>query len=191
MGHTRIKQCLLASVLLTQVTTGCGTTEQDEPLSHQSAALPGDVQKVTGDTPCPTGYAIATLNDVLASQNAVCGLLDTWDIARLDGSGALRGSGYGCGVNAVELNSLGHTVCKQTSSSTFLKVVGDGPCAPGQTLLSPSEARTRSAEVCAKLATWDIARLSGGGTIHGPGYGCIIRDVDPQGVGHALCKSLN
>jgi hypothetical protein len=70
------------------------------------------------------------------------------------------------------------------------KVVGDTSCPAGYSLATTDEALANTAATCAKLGTWDIARLDGGGSMDGPGYGCVIRDADSRTLGHALCGAL-
>lgn len=187
-----MKKSFLFSVGVALLSTACGPAESEESHFEQSqSALYGEVTKVTGDIPCPSGYVIATPDDASAYLGPACMKLFAWDIARLTGSGAMRGYGYNCTVSSYESNPLGHTLCKSPATNTFLKVTGDSPCGPGRTLLTAQEANDRKSEVCARLGTWDIARLEGGGSMKGPGYGCTISTWDTQALGHALCKSLN
>lgn len=99
----------------------------------------------------------------------------------------MEGPGYGCVIHDADTRSLGHTACAQLS---FARAIGDQPCPAGSALISPTEARARQAELCSQLNTWDIARLDGGGSMEGPGYGCTIRDSDTRSLGHALCGAL-
>jgi hypothetical protein len=99
----------------------------------------------------------------------------------------MEGPGYGCVIRDLDSRGLGHTLCVKTS---FLKVLHDRPCATDWTLLAPQEARTRLLEVCAKLGPWETARLAGGGSMDGQGYGCIVRDWDLLSTSQALCKAL-
>ncbi|WNG13470.1 hypothetical protein [Cystobacter fuscus] len=190
-----MKKTLLLSVGIALMTTACGpadTAETEVPgLEQNHGALYGEVQKVVGDTPCPTGYSIATPNDALANQSTICGKMGVWDIARLSGSGAMKGPGYGCAITSYESAPLGNTLCKLPGQTNLVEVVGDSPCGAGRTLLTPQEARSQQSAVCAKLGMWDIARLEGGGAMKGSGYGCVITDQETQKLGHALCKSLN
>ncbi len=148
------------------------------------------VVKVNGDTPCPSGYVIATPEDARANSSQACGKLNMWDIVRLTGSGSMNGSGYGCNVSNLDSGSLGHTLCKNPSTNVFVRATGDSPCGPNRTLLTPQEAEARKNEVCGLLGTWDIVRLEGGGSMNGPGYGCTVNTWDTRGMGHALCKSV-
>lgn len=187
-----MKKTFLFSVGVVLLSTACGSTESDEAsLAGRESALYGELVKVNGDIPCPTGYVIATPDDAYTYQSTLCGQLDTWDIARLTDSGAMNGPGYGCNIISYESSPLGHTLCKDPANNSFFKATGDSPCGPNQTLLTPEEASARSGEICDMLGMWDIVRLEGGGSMNGPGYGCIISTWDTQSLGHSLCKSLN
>ena len=190
-----MKKTLLFSVGIALMTAACGPADTAESevsaLGQSHKAIYGEVKRVVGDVPCPTGYDIASPANAGANKNTACGAMGTWDIARLSGSGAIRGNGHGCIVSVYDSGSLGHTLCKLRGQSNFVTVVGDSPCGAGWTLLTPQEARDRKNEICNMLGEWNIARLEGGGTMKGYGYGCAITDQDPQGTGHALCKSLN
>jgi hypothetical protein len=72
--------------------------------------------------------------------------------------------------------------------SQVIEVEGE-TCPAGRRLVRPDEARARSSALCSLLGSWDIARLAGGGSMDGPGYGCHVRDSDARGLGHALCTS--
>lgn len=65
---------------------------------------------------------------------------------------------------------------------------GDGHCPAGYAPLPVDEATASLATVCPLLAQWSVARLAGGGSIDGPGYGCAIRADDPRPLGHTLCR---
>ena len=69
-----------------------------------------------------------------------------------------------------------------------VKVVqGDGSCPTGRTLLGLAQATANQQDVCKVLGEWYIARLAGGGSMDGPGYGCKIRPADERSLGHSLC----
>jgi hypothetical protein len=167
---------------------GCNIRDLDSRgLGHSLCMKPTQFTVTTGDGYCPSGYNVTNPLVARANANAICGQLGTWYIARLAGGGSIDGPGYGCNILDSDTRGIGHTVCAQYS---FARVTGDSPCGPGKTLLTPQEARARQSEVCSNLDTWDIARLEGGGSIEGPGYGCNISDSDGRGMGHAVCKSL-
>lgn len=190
-----MKKTLLFSVGTALMTAACGPADTVESevsdLGQIHKAIYGEVHKVVGDTPCPPGYYIASPDDARANWSTVCSTMGTWDIARLSGSGAMRGSGYGCTVSTYESMPLGNTFCKLPGQTYLVKMAGDSPCGAGRTLITPQEARNLKGEMCSKLDAWDIVRLEGGGTMKGSGYGCTITDRDSQSVGHSLCKSLN
>jgi hypothetical protein len=195
-----IRIASLASVIASAVACGASTDDlgvddvitegeiaegeiTEGEIAEESSALVVST-KVVGDTACPSGYSLATPAEATANQAAVCGKLGTWDIVRLAGGGSMDGPGYGCGIRDADNRALGHTACVQLD---FVKPLGDKPCPAGSGLISPQQARARQAELCGKLGSWDIARLEGGGSMDGSGYGCGIRDWDTRGLGHALC----
>jgi hypothetical protein len=76
-----------------------------------------------------------------------------------------------------------------TYATVFAQRRGDGTACPGgQTLVSVAEAAAHRDAVCAKLGSWDIVRLAGGGSMDGPGYHCGTRDHDDRSLGGVLCK---
>lgn len=151
-----------------------------------SPALADDV-KVKGDSPCPSGYSLATLEE--AESGDVCSLLGTWDIVRLAGGGSIDGPGYGCGTRASDDRSLGHALCK--TPTTFSVHSGDGHCDSPAQPVSYEVASAHATDACAPLGPWYIARLSDGGSMDGPGYGCGIRPLDERPVGHTLCAEFD
>ncbi len=68
-------------------------------------------------------------------------------------------------------------------------VFTDGTCSQGFDLITPNEARERTAELCDMLGTWYIVRLANGGSMGGSGYGCTVFDNDTRGMGASLCTS--
>ena len=145
--------------------------------------------KVEGDMPCPAGYSLVSPIEARASQDELCALLGTWDIVRLARGGSMDGPGYGCGIRDDDSRSLGHSVCKAPVG--FVAGVGDGMCPEGTQVVTPRVARAHTAETCAALDQWDIARLTNGGSMDGPGYGCSIRNSDSRDLGHTLCAEYD
>ncbi len=162
--------------------------DSDGEISVASQAL-GVSTVVVGDTTCPTNYSLATKDEAQANQGAICGQLGTWDIARLSGGGSMDGGGYGCGVRSLDTRGLGNSVCKKPVA--FLDGVGDGVCPSGYTKANSMVARANSSAICSTLGTWDVARLAGGGSMDGPGYGCGIRDSDARNLGNTVCVQLS
>lgn len=70
--------------------------------------------------------------------------------------------------------------------NTVVRVAGAN-CPQGQSHVSLADAEANRAAVCAKLQTWDIARLAGGGSMDGRGYNCQTRASDTRQLGHSLC----
>lgn len=130
-----------------------------------------------------------TVETALAKRTELCAFMGKWDIVRLAGGGSIVGSGYGCVINLNDTRNIVWLMC-ESHAFPFSRVAGDGPCTPGQALVSPGEARARQSELCPLLTKWAIMRLSGGGTMRGPGYGCAISDWAPAPVGESLCKTL-
>lgn len=77
------------------------------------------------------------------------------------------------------------------SAATGVHVArGDGICPAGQSPMSPARAQADAGRVCSSLGTWYIARLAGGGSMDGPGYGCTIRPRDDRDLGHTVCAPV-
>ena len=74
-------------------------------------------------------------------------------------------------------------------AADIYKESGDYACRGN--LLTPEEARRNQRQACNELGEWDIARLAGGGSMDGPGYGCRIRNNDNRRLGDSLCISGN
>lgn len=72
----------------------------------------------------------------------------------------------------------------------FVDAKGDGVCPRGYVLASPNFARAHQNQACRALGRWYIARLAGGGTMRGWGYGCKIRNFERRGVGDSLCVRI-
>ena len=167
---------------------GCTIRDVDtRGLGHAVCKKPVQFTRGIGDNVCPSGYTVANSMVARANQSALCAQLGTWDIARLAGGGSMDGPGSGCTIRDVDTRGLGHTACVQLDA---VRAIGDKPCPAGTALISPQEARARQSALCGKLGAWDIARLDGGGSMDGPGYGCTIRDSDSRSLGHALCGAL-
>lgn len=145
--------------------------------------------KSQGDYVCPANSALMSPETAVAKRTELCAYLGRWDIVRLTGGGSMVGSGAGCVIRTQDTQPMGWSLCEPTGFP-FSVVAGDGPCTPGTALLSPQEARARQGEICATLGKWDIQRLSGRGTMKGPGAGCVIKDWEPNPVGASLCKTL-
>lgn len=154
--------------------------------------LPGlasasDLQvKITNtDGICPSGFALMTFAEAHDNQGQVCEFLGTWYIARLAPHGSMDGPGYDCKVRPSDDRSLGNSICVQAE---FADGSGDGHCPDGYIIVSEQTARTNQQAACKVLGAWDIARLAGGGSMDGPGYGCNIRDQDTRPLGNTVCR---
>lgn len=87
-----------------------------------------------------------------------------------------------------DVSRRGGAVWDSAAADEVTKVVGDTACPSGYSLAAPDEVLANRAEACSTLDTWEIARLSSGGSISGPGYGCKVRRRDSRDLGHAVCK---
>ncbi|WP_353571744.1 LamG-like jellyroll fold domain-containing protein [Candidatus Albibeggiatoa sp. nov. BB20] len=80
---------------------------------------------INGDNQCPTGYVLATSDDVQHNQSLACSALGRWDIARIADNNSMKGIGHNCKIQAkandVKKNILNYSLCKQ-GSTNFLKV---------------------------------------------------------------------
>src|SRR5262245_5737333 len=141
--------------------------------------------EVYGDWSCPSGYSLISPTEAQESRADLCSLLGTWDIVRLGDGGSMDGPGYGCGIRTADTRHLGQSFCKAPTG--FVDQVGDGVCTGGFKSVSYLTAIAYRPAVCSVLGTWDIARLGGGGSMDGPGYGCGIRSLDSRGLGNRVC----
>ncbi|MCP3142786.1 hypothetical protein [Pyxidicoccus xibeiensis] len=171
---------------------GCTVQDLDFRAMGASVCMPRPMPayfKSQGDNLCPTNAALMSPETAVARRTELCAYLGKWDIVRLTGGGSMVGYGAGCVIRQQDTQPMGWSLCEPTGFP-FTVVDGDGPCAPGTAELSPQEARARQSEICATLGRWDIQRLSGRGTMKGPGAGCVIKDWEPGLIGATLCKTL-
>jgi hypothetical protein len=164
---------------------GCTIHDLDlRDLGHALCKQPRTFVEGQSDGSCPTGTMLVSPLVARSRVDEICSQLGTSDIARLAGGGSMDGSRYGCKIRDLDLRDLGHAVC---AIYEVQEVQGDTPCASGYDLLTPTEAKANTTTACATLNTWDIARLAGGGSMDGSGYGCKIRERDTRALGNALC----
>lgn len=114
---------------------------------------------------------------------------DTWDA-----SGSDKDAGGDADANVGESDAGDNE--NDAGSNTdggineeFIKVWGDTPCPIDFSLTTPNEALANQDDICLLLGPWDIARLAGGGSMDGPGYGCGIRVEDTRSLGATVCKT--
>ncbi len=69
-----------------------------------------------------------------------------------------------------------------------VKVQGDSPCPANHSLATFDEAQQNQDELCDMIDAWGIARLEGGGSMDGSGYGCGIRAEDDRSLGSTMCQ---
>ncbi|WNG45147.1 hypothetical protein F0U60_14295 [Archangium minus] len=186
-----ISKSLLLGVSVASISlVGCGASQASKEISKEefaqnASALADEVVAVTGDMPCPSGYTQVNPKEANANTNALCALLDPWDIARLENGGSMAGSGYGCTISISDNRNLGHSLCKKVLQFTVSP--GDGSCPNTYTVASRLVARANQEAICNQLGTWDIARLLNMGSIEGPGYGCNVHASDSRTLGHTVC----
>lgn len=72
------------------------------------------------------------------------------------------------------------------ASAAPIKVTGED-CPASYEHVSAQEAQNQQDTICSILDPWDIARLAGGGSMDGSGYGCTIRSNDTRTLGASLC----
>ncbi|WP_164001899.1 hypothetical protein [Pyxidicoccus caerfyrddinensis] len=170
---------------------GCTVEDLDFRAMGTSLCTPRPLPvyfKSQGDYVCPANSTLMSPETAVSKRTELCAYLGKWDIVRLSGGGSMVGSGAGCVIRVQDTQPMGWSLCEPTGFP-FSRVSGDGPCTPGTAELSPQEARARQSEICATLGKWDIQRLSGRGTMKGPGAGCVIKDWEPNPVGATLCKT--
>lgn len=73
------------------------------------------------------------------------------------------------------------------AQGNVMVVQGDGICPAGSTALTYQQAYAHREAIRSQLGEWHIARLSGGGSMDGPGYHCQLRPADARPLGHTLC----
>jgi len=76
------------------------------------SSTPLNFTREQGET-CPAGKTLATVSEARANKSEICNnVLQTWDIARLAGGGAMDGPGYGCKIRDQDERGMGNAVCK-------------------------------------------------------------------------------
>lgn len=79
-----------------------------------NADFADSVVRIDGEN-CPAGSRHITFEEAEDQDHrqGICGLLDSWDIAKIGGGGSMRGSGYQCEVRQTESAQLvkGHSLC--------------------------------------------------------------------------------
>jgi hypothetical protein len=165
---------------------GCAVFDDDwRPLGASLCQAPQVFTTTPGDGTC-LYYGVSSVSylNAKAHQAAACSVLGTWYVTRLGGGGSMSGPGYGCALFASDPRGMGASLC---ASFHYVEVPGDTSCTPGMRLITPDDARARSAQVCPLLGYWDIVRLAGTGSMSGPGYGCAVFDHDTRALGASLC----
>lgn len=174
------------------------------PTLLSQASMPYRPVRVVGEV-CPQGMGHVTVDEARSRRTQLCGLLDTWDIARLANGGSMDGRGYSCGDRPSDSRQLGHSLCRPAVMVAVLppavmtapppqpppgpfrpfKATGN-TCATGFPV-SFEDASAHVDELCKLLGKWDVARI-GQGSMDGRGYGCKLRPQDDRQLGQSLCR---
>ncbi|WP_437784598.1 hypothetical protein [Sorangium sp. So ce1097] len=162
-----------------------------------SLSAPGQAQAVEygvyeGDG-CPAGYAPLTPLDAFWTFLVSCDELPYSGVFRLADGSSIDGPWNNCQQNANDTRQLEYTLCKPNyqlfdiGGTTFAVVRGGEQCLDGFEHVDFATASAYSEEICTHVGYWGIARIGGGGSIDGVGYGCGIRATDPRPLGDAIC----
>lgn len=154
--------------------------------------MAGDVvefKAVQGDgVQCPSGYEAVSALAALNYKDAACRAIGADAGARLSDKSAMSGASGGCNIyNSKVDKKIPATLCYKIE---FKEVEGDqgDKCPSNMRLATVGEAVAFNKQACNALsAKYNIARLSGGGSIGGSGYECVVHGSDGEGKGHSLC----
>ena len=94
----------------------CKIRGKDTRQLGNSLCKPLDFVVNKGDAKCPTGYTLASVEDVTPNQSLICnsGRLGQWDILRLEKTGSMDGPGYQCKYRLEDTRPLGGSLCVKT-----------------------------------------------------------------------------
>ncbi|MEC4811719.1 MAG: hypothetical protein SAK29_00290 [Scytonema sp. PMC 1069.18] len=72
-----------------------------------------DIAVNVGDAKCPSGYSLATTQDVEPNQSTICNdsQVGPYYIMRLTRTGSMDGAGYQCKIRSEDTRALGHSLC--------------------------------------------------------------------------------
>ncbi|AUX22855.1 hypothetical protein SOCEGT47_033710 [Sorangium cellulosum] len=142
---------------------------------------------------CPAGYTPLTTADAFWTFFASCDELPYSGVFRLADGDSIDGQWNSCQLNTGDTRELDYTLCKPNyelfdiDGTTFAVVRGGEECLEGFEHVDFATASAYSAEICTHVGYWGIARIGGGGSIDGVGYGCGIRATDSRPLGDAIC----
>lgn len=145
---------------------------------------------------CPVGYAPLTMLDAFWTFSVRCDELPYSGVFRIAGGGSMDGPWNNCQLHANDTRELDYVLCKPNyqlfdiNGTTFAVVRGGEQCLEGFEHVDFATASTYSAEICTHVGYWGIARIGGGGSIYGVGYGCGVRASDTRQLGDAICVEI-
>ena len=147
---------------------------------------------------CNSGMNPANTETMSNCAATICGLMDTWDMARgADLTKRLVGPGYGC---YVESGGAADIICMPNNTtpvpaptpppsvpcSSLTIIRQSSSCNLGWTPADTETMITCAATICGLMDTWDMARgADGTKRLMGPGYGCYVENG--TGVGNVIC----
>ncbi|WP_437533366.1 hypothetical protein WME79_06500 [Sorangium sp. So ce726] len=165
-----------------------------------SLSVPAEAQAVEygvyeGET-CPVGYTPLTPADAFWTFFASCNELPYSGVFRIADGGSIDGPWNNCQQHANDTRELNYTLCKPNyqlfdiDGTTFAVVRGGDQCLEGFEHVDFATVAAYSDEICTHVGYWGIARIGGGGSIDGPGYGCGFRATDSRQLGDAICVEI-
>ncbi|WP_437735352.1 hypothetical protein [Sorangium sp. So ce1335] len=170
----------------------CGLVAGGTSLSASAQAQTAAFEIYEGDG-CPVGYRPLMAVEAFWAFVGGCDQLPYSGVFRLADGGSIDGPWNSCQQHADDTRELEYTLCKPNyelfdiGGTTFAVVRGGEQCIEGFELVDWDTASAYSDELCTHVGYWGIARIGGGGSIDGPGYGCGMRATDPRPLGDALC----
>ncbi|WP_437646922.1 hypothetical protein [Sorangium sp. So ce362] len=166
-----------------------------------SLSAPAEAQAVEfgvyeGET-CPAGYTPLTIADAFWTFAFTgCNELPYSGVFRIADGNSMDGPWNNCQQNAEDTRELDYILCKPNyelfdiGETTFAAVRGGGQCLEGFEHVDFATVSAYSAEICTHVGYWGIARIAGGGSIDGPGYGCGFRATDSRELGDSICVEI-
>lgn len=100
------------------------------------------------DYACPDGQRLMSSEYARTHQNAICNLLEDWDIARLSGGASISGAGHDCAIHDMNRSALNLSVCLPAEDLSYIRgILLTGGLRTPQELTSMSPESWRSALV--------------------------------------------
>lgn len=136
---------------------------------------------------CPSGYTLASLDNVRQQASDVHKLLDQWDIVRLSRGASMKGSGYAYGTQGFDGGQLGNTLCKKPIEFRSFSGDSDQACPKGYSMVSYGVADQNRGAISHALGQWVIARLKSNAAVSGYGHGNSLERNHADSLGDTLC----